>query len=122
MGNLEDLDNSLPFYGVDRTQWLNNPSCNTGVYLIESGEYYKIGKAENIRGRLSTIRTSNPHNPRLVSTYAPQQITKERLEQLLHEQFSSSREKDKGEWFRKEFTVGQFEAACIILSNRKARI
>lgn len=101
------------------TYWLNNSSCKGGVYLVESGGFYKIGKSKNIKSRLSSLKTGSPNGVELLSTYEPYAMTRDRLEKLLHERYADSR--TTGEWFTKDFTVEDFEKACVEISNRKAR-
>ena len=65
------------------------------IYLLESLGFYKIGVTENLNLRISTIKSSTPHNVVIVDffpSYLPYQD-----EHHLHQMWKEFRV--KGEWF-----------------------
>lgn len=65
------------------------------IYFIESGEYIKIGVADDPLDRLSALQTGNPHILRMLFYYAFEKS--EIIEKLFHFIFSEKR--IRGEWF-----------------------
>jgi hypothetical protein len=65
------------------------------VYLIESGQYIKIGRTSNITKRLSELQVGNPRKLRLIS--AVQVKNPIAMEKNLHEQFKDKNK--QGEWY-----------------------
>lgn len=65
------------------------------LYLLESGEHYKIGYTANLEGRLKQYRTHNP-DCELVDTMAGTKKEEHELQNLCIEFFEVS------EWFRKD--------------------
>jgi hypothetical protein len=65
------------------------------VYLLKSGEYYKIGSTKNIPNRIKQLQTGSPHPVTLVD-FSVCALTKIN-EQEIHEHFSHCRM--HGEWF-----------------------
>jgi Meiotically up-regulated gene 113 len=68
----------------------------TLVYLVEAGGLYKIGVTNNMRARLKSIQTGNPHKATVVRCI--EHPLPRSLETELHQQFSGCRM--EGEWFR----------------------
>jgi hypothetical protein len=97
------------------------------LYLIECGDYYKIGYASDIDRRLKQYNT---HNPDYVVIDIKEGDTKD--EALLHKKCNEFR--IKGEWFEKcadvldawytyegindEYTFGNFDELDIVLRER----
>ncbi len=66
------------------------------VYLLESGERFKIGYTKNIKKRLRQLRTGSPFDIRLVHSLEAEQP--QALEKQFHDRFAKKR--IRGEWFR----------------------
>lgn len=68
------------------------------VYIIAFAQATKIGISENPQSRLREIQTSNPHELRLVKTYASHdRAAAIWVEKLLHQRYEEFRL--AGEWF-----------------------
>lgn len=84
------------------------------LYLIESGDYYKIGYSINIKNRMHSYSTNNPNY-----TLLDQCIGNETTEKLLHEKLKHLRV--KGEWFKKDQEVlyiwGFYKVICSEVSK-----
>ncbi len=65
------------------------------VYLLKSGVYYKIGKANDIKKRLSQIKLQLPFDVELV--HAIEAFHPLKVEQHWHKRFNQRRR--NGEWF-----------------------
>lgn len=65
------------------------------VYLIKSGDAYKIGKSKNVSSRVETFSITLPHPVELIHTVEREDYDK--AEQELHERFAPKRM--NGEWF-----------------------
>lgn len=65
------------------------------VYIIQSGLYFKIGKANDVSNRLKTLQTSTPTPLRLIATKQDNEAFS--LESKIHSKLSSYRV--RGEWF-----------------------
>lgn len=69
------------------------------VYLLQSGEFYKIGCAANMQERISALQTGNPLKLRLIDFIRCKSKTEaEQLETRLHKIFSVKNV--SGEWFK----------------------
>jgi ribosomal protein L20 len=64
------------------------------VYLVKSGNYYKIGRSDNIDRRISEMQTGSPHLVQLVHKF---ETTDGKAEKLLHQIFK--RKNRNREWF-----------------------
>lgn len=86
------------------------------VYLIGTEDgLYKIGYSNKVKRRLQEVRTSNPHNPKIIKTYSTE-IPPRKLENMLHNNYFSK--KYDGEWFKLSFTdVEEFEDRCKLLEK-----
>lgn len=81
------------------------------VYIIQaSSGHIKIGKANNVQGRLATLRTASPFPLKIISTLHCEDPLA--IESMLHKRFASKR--THGEWF----FVNPKELEC--LSNIQA--
>jgi hypothetical protein len=69
---------------------------STNIYLMQSNNFHKIGKANNVSSRLSNIKTSSP-NP-VTLTYSIK-VREPEIEFFLHDLFAKQRI-DKSEWFK----------------------
>lgn len=68
------------------------------IYIVESDHLYKIGYASNLEGRLTVIKTSSPHEVRLIYLIPiPADAKHKKVENALHKMFKDSHV--KGEWF-----------------------
>jgi len=68
------------------------------IYIIESANLYKIGFTTNIEARIQVIKTSSPHEVKLIYIIPiPMEIEHKKVENALHKMFESSHM--KGEWF-----------------------
>jgi hypothetical protein len=65
------------------------------VYFIKVGEYYKIGRAANIKKRIKQLQTGSPHEIILVDYYDTGDAVAE--EKRWHEKYKDKRM--KGEFF-----------------------
>lgn len=63
------------------------------LYFIRSGEYIKIGRADNLKSRLSQLTAMNPHGVELIHFIEDGGY----MEHDLHEQFKDRHH--QGEWF-----------------------
>lgn len=86
---------------------------DSGLYVIKSANYYKIGFASNLNDRLSTLQTSTPFTLRVV-VFIPCSIAKAvKLETRLHHLFADKNK--RGEWFK----LTHLEIKRIILFGHK---
>ena len=65
------------------------------VYLIKSGEHYKIGRTKNLKTRVKSFETSLPLGATVVHSFETDDTTEAEIE--LHARFSDKR--INGEWF-----------------------
>lgn len=79
-------------YGKEKKPYVKKPGY---VYLLKSLGLYKIGKATNLKDRIKSYTTQNPHGIELITYTKTDDYTKLELE--MHERFSDKRR--KGEWF-----------------------
>lgn len=69
---------------------------NGSVYLIKSGDYYKIGLTTGtVKSRIANMQTGNPYPIELVDSFASEDAGKD--ESHLHNEFKNYRV--QGEWF-----------------------
>ena len=66
------------------------------VYLMKSGDHYKIGKSEDIERRVKEVRTQMPESLVLVHTIKTDDTSG--IEQYWHKRFQNQRL--NGEWFK----------------------
>ena len=69
------------------------------VYVIQAGVFFKIGRTKNIKSRLSQMKTSNPHELRVVGLKVVDSPDIEEF--LLHREYEHHRV--RGEWFKFSF-------------------
>jgi len=65
------------------------------VYVLQAGEFYKIGRSRNVDNRIMQLSTIPPFELELVCAIATDDMYE--LEKLLHERFDNRRV--RGEWF-----------------------
>jgi|GEM_PF-3493394 len=86
------------------------------IYFISSGEFIKIGIANNPKQRLRDLQTASPVKLKIIYTIPGT----ENLEKILHEIFNEYRE--CGEWFRYEgglkSFVDSFKLNCYCISEK----
>lgn len=87
--NMGELPSSVPYE-------LGCLSGMTWVYFIgsPSHEFIKIGRAQDVRKRLSGIAVSSPHELNVLASF----FTFSQVEKMLHIMFIEQHE--RGEWFR----------------------
>lgn len=86
----------------------SNRATSSGyVYLITDGEHVKIGVAQNVRGRLSTLQGANARELRVVACIKSSDPY--RIESELHQRFQDKRL--RGEWFRDDPCIREAFAA-----------
>jgi len=67
------------------------------LYIIQcKNDYYKIGYTSDIKGRMASMKTSNPFRLRLI--YSVKMALAEELEKDLHREYSQYN--IRGEWFK----------------------
>lgn len=71
------------------------------VYIIQCGEFIKIGIAEDVSKRLATLQTGSPHKLTLLRKFKSSNA--ERVEQELHEKLGKHHHRN--EWFRLDDVV-----------------
>ena len=79
-------------------KWLKLTPKNQpdGLYIIKTGNFYKIGITQDIKSRIKTIETNNPLTPELIFY---EKISKSReVESFLHIKLKSKN--IKNEWFK----------------------
>lgn len=89
-----------------------NPPRPGVVYLMKSGEYYKIGETSNLPVRQKSFGLQLPHPFEIVHTIASNDPRS--LEDSLHSQFSAKRM--NGEWFN--LTEADCAAICAMTGDR----
>lgn len=72
-------------------------SQQNGVYIIQAGDFVKIGSSNDIAKRIETFRCGNPHEINLLATIPGANLQDEFA---LHDKFSALR--TRGEWFKYE--------------------
>ncbi len=78
------------------------------VYIIECGDYVKIGIAQNAHSRMAALQTGNPYQLKLVADI-PGGLA---LEMELHNDFVEYR--TSGEWFHHSGAVKEFVESMAI--------
>lgn len=69
------------------------------VYVLKCQGFFKIGKATNLKKRLSSIRTSSPFDIELFTTLDFSDEDSHDVEQGLHGLFKGRGKHKRGEWF-----------------------
>ena len=82
-GNWEESESS------PETEW-------EGVYIIKAGKYCKIGKAKDLRQRMSIMQTDNPEELILINFWRVREAFA--VESALHHYFRER--KHRGEWYK----------------------
>ena len=80
----------------ERQANITNGDKGKFIYVIQAKEFYKIGIADDIKDRVATLQTSNPHRLRVV--LCQRHRGAEHTEQYLHKYFDKKRR--AGEWFK----------------------
>jgi len=71
---------------------------NMNVYIIQSGKYYKVGLANDVKKRMAGLQTSNPETLKLMySVQFKNRATAKKAEAAMHRRFKKHRM--RGEWF-----------------------
>lgn len=82
--------------GVERQQNKERANGKAGyVYVMRSGDLYKIGLAGNWEKRLKSLKTGNPNIEKVIAKRVENCLE---AETELHQKYKSKRE--AGEWFR----------------------
>lgn len=99
------IDSMLPWLPVRSEPEPEPLGC---IYLVRSGEHYKIGLTKDIKRRMRSFTLSLPHPAELIHTIPIEQSRMKWLEGILHEQFKAQR--CNGEWFM--LSDEQVQAIC----------
>lgn len=84
---------------VRRPQPTRSTASGPGfVYLVKSGDFYKIGLAVDVEDRVRSLRTNSPYPAEVLHTVKTPSMR--RLELLLHKAYRHKR--TQGEWFALE--------------------
>lgn len=70
----------------------------TGVYIIKSSEFFKIGRTTNLGHRVYVLRRMNPHPVDVIKFFECSLRDANHLEKRLHRRFAEKRM--HGEWFK----------------------
>ena len=65
------------------------------VYLVKSGDFIKVGRTTNIKGRMRALKTANPHVELVGKKWVKDS---EYVERAMHEKLSIHH--FSGEWFK----------------------
>lgn len=89
------------------------------IYLIQSGEYYKIGIANDPKSRLAQLQTGNPIKLQLVFCYGFEDASA--VERVLHQKYTDLR--INGEWFGFDHSPEyEFSQICFMLGGKSLDI
>lgn len=80
------------------------------LYIIQGGDYYKIGVANDVQKRMSELQTGSPHKLVLLGSFEYEDVIK--CERIAHKLFSKNRV--YGEWF--SFEKEELETIIAICS------
>lgn len=72
-------------------------TCNSHIYIISNGMYYKIGKTKCIEQRLKSLQTASPSKLKLVDSLEVSHNKVSKIENMLHKYLCNTRL--EGEWF-----------------------
>ncbi len=76
---------------------------HTTVYVIEAGDFVKIGVAENINTRLKSLQVGNPLKLKpLRAIVTTSRLVDNDLEKVLHKRYQKAKAPADNEWFYKE--------------------
>lgn len=89
------------------------------LYLIRSGHLVKIGRASNMRMRLSNLCVDNPHGVELVAYYEVPRLVGKHIELLMHAIFADLN--PDGEWFEIPPEQAQSAIEKLIALAKEAR-
>lgn len=78
------------------------------LYVIQAGEFVKIGISRNVQARLAELQTGNPLPLAILDAF--EFADAEQVERALHQRFANARV--QGEWFR--LTAEDLEALADI--------
>ena len=97
-GELHRLEDQISYLEeeirISKTAYQDGP----GVYIIKCHDLYKIGKADDLRYRLSGLQTGCPYELRVVNFIPCGENENGRLERALHARFEFKRH--RGEWYK----------------------
>lgn len=81
------------------------------LYLLQSGDLYKIGISNDINNRIKSLQTGSGYEVKCIAYYKTKEPART-VENKLHKLFDKYRK--KGEWFDFEgrFTLELFETLC----------
>lgn len=77
---------------------VNHIIMESGVYVIQCDDLYKLGRAESIKQRFGQFQTANPHPLELVVSLKCDYHEATKLERHLHKLYIDK--KYRGEWFK----------------------
>ena len=80
--------------------------------------FYKIGYTIDVKNRLKSLQTANPHELELICIYVSPSAAY--IEKELHKKYSESRIRENNEWFDMGDEVGDnFISHCHVIDNWK---
>lgn len=86
------------------------------LYLIKCNEYYKIGIAGKMEGRIAALQTGNPYTLILATCFEFNNA--EPVEKSLHQKYIP--EKERGEWFKlSQYQVDELRDICLLLGGKE---
>ena len=88
------------------------------LYLVQAGDFYKIGISHDVNKRLAGLQTGNCHKVTCLAYYQTQQPAS-KVERALHKLFDKYRM--NGEWFdfQGRFTQEKFDTLCVTYGMTK---
>jgi T5orf172 domain len=111
---------SVPIPTILGQVYLPNSGCFS--YMLQSGDFLKIGKTTRLRKRIATYRAHNPdHKLLAVRSFEGVQELAE-FETRIHKEFSIHAKEDETEWFkdtpkiRKAFSAPAADSQLIYLN------
>jgi hypothetical protein len=91
-----DVAAMLPTAGATPPSPRRQKQRDGSVYLIQAGEFYKVGRSDELERRVKEIRTALPHAGELVHAITTDDPSG--IEAYWHRRFAEKRA--NGEWFR----------------------
>lgn len=89
------------------------------LYMIESGNFVKIGIANDVKSRIASLQTGNPNALVLLACYDFPNASV--VEKTLHQKYDSQRV--RGEWFDLDSTqIQEFKTLCAMLGGNKKSV
>lgn len=96
----KNLDREVELRILSHDKGFARTSDNLGVYVIKSGDYYKIGYTNNLIRRIDGIKTGNPLGGEIKVIFWILTSEAKKLESFLHDKYQYKRH--FREWFKLE--------------------